>query len=172
LLYQVFGNGFLTQSQPTTIHGLNQGKRTRTAQQFAFGSSDPSGTSYNRERKVVSSETDFYLVALKATIEDYNDLCKKDGFAGRTEIYSPREGFNCTWSKVLSFKKAAARFRLRNPSKNPNGIMIRTMIQDRPRFPRASNPQKSKKRRTKRNPVDTKFHNYYVEKKELLLVRD
>jgi hypothetical protein len=92
LLYQVFGNGFLTQSQLTTIHGLNQDRRTRTAQQFAFGSSEPSGTSYYRERKV--SKTEFYD-ALAATIAQYNilhdDLCTKDGFAGRTEIY-PREG--------------------------------------------------------------------------------
>lgn len=93
LLYQVFGNGFLTQSQLTTIHGPNQDKRTRTAQQFAFGSSNPSGTSYYRERKV--SEKEFYD-ALQAKIEEYNilfeDLCTKDGFAGRAEIYN-QEGF-------------------------------------------------------------------------------
>lgn len=110
LLYQVFGNGFLTQSQLTTIHGLNQDKRTRTAQQFSFGTSEPRGTSYYRERNV--SKEEFYA-ALAATITQYNildaDLCTKDGFANRAEIY-PSGGFEtCRQHLEQSFAESFER---------------------------------------------------------------
>jgi hypothetical protein len=80
LLYQVFSGGQMTQSQLTT---LSQGgeRRTRTAQTFAFGTGDPGGTSYYRERKVTMEE---FYEELSNVITTYNvleeDLCGLDGF--------------------------------------------------------------------------------------------
>ena len=80
LLYQVSSSGFLTQSQLTTL--VQDGNtRVRTAQSFAFGSGDPAGTSYYRERKV--TEEEFYT-RLNEVISTYNireeDLCYLNGF--------------------------------------------------------------------------------------------
>ena len=82
LLYQVFSEGQMTQSQLTTLNNGGGGtRRTRTAQSFAFGSGLPAGTSYYREVKVDKEE--FYQ-RLQETIANYgileSDLCTRDGF--------------------------------------------------------------------------------------------
>jgi hypothetical protein len=70
----------MTQSQLTTLTQGGQ-RRTRTAQSFAFGTEEPAGTSFYRERKVSMEE--FYQELSKA-IMTYNvleeDLCGLDGF--------------------------------------------------------------------------------------------
>ena len=105
LLYQVFIDGFMTQSQLTTIHGMENNMRTRTAQNFQFGTSAPAGTSYYRERKVTKEE---FYAALQQTILDYNileaDVCTKDGFAGRAEIYDTPGLATCMLHLEQSFE--------------------------------------------------------------------
>ena len=98
LLYQVFFPDFLggglVQSQLTTLTGVDDGIRTRTAQGFAPFSQVATSTSFYRERRV--SEEEFYA-ALNETIADYNilesDLCLRNGF-GREPVdgYMPGYG--------------------------------------------------------------------------------
>ena len=98
LLYQVFFPDFLggglVQSQLTTLTGVDDAIRTRTAQSFAPFIQVARSASFYRERRV--SEEEFYT-ALNETITDYNilesDLCFRNGF-GREPVdgYMPGYG--------------------------------------------------------------------------------